>query len=1225
MSERDKWGRIPATLIEQDQPFCSLRWGEIPCGAGPQSNYMVYSAALGEPPLWDTNGIVSSAGPPFGESGLGGNNSVGLDGANSGFLTVALSERPRLPVFTTTRRLYFSFVFDVTDLSPVRVSSTLFRADTGADRVAGFDFDPDTEAAMAVDPEINDITVSNTPDPQWREVEFWVDSAEYFTDGVAYSAFLSFSVSGGSERFRVGNPQISLDVSTEYRQTAADPVEADSVPCFNTVSSCQALQTFTVEGMTDALSLGNQVSEGLQSFSYTSGFAGTRDEGIYLEFYLGVAEDPQESDTFDVKAIDIDGIMSVNITGGFGQPLGVTFNVAGASVFMLLDGGDETVYRLAAYVSRGGTLKIRGFKNAFQADPFSAVPEDITISVDSSLNPFSIADLLVYDYEVKPVQFDTPRRDLIQKGDIAGDPLFYARFIRPTKAVSGRGIVPAPLSVANFKNAAQTDPRVADLFKDGPDGVVDLYGVGPVKLLEPPLILRYTVRNKSSRLPETLRAIPSLAREPTNKPAQLSVGGTNENIGALGARDELNIEWRDHPYSDLLVDPYIDQRPYIPEEQGTFWGKWLARNVYKEGQAIRYVSGYELPGGGFERTNVYNYVLEKINGPSSSGRVTGRAFDLLQQLQADKAVYPQPSTGRLAFAIGTGASSMTLDPVGIGAEEYPAAFRCRVGGEGFDVTRSGDTLNITQRGLYGGLESHAQDDTVQIVARFESVRIHDAAETIITGALPSLASNIPKEKWDGLAEDFLPRLYSADITEPTGVEDLLAELTTTAPIYFYADVRTNLIELGVIREPAQVSTVLTEGAELIAGSVDLKEYPKERVDEVWVYYRIRNAAENVDDLENYSQRFILVNPQEQDLRGQRSIKRIFTRWIEAGARDTAEEIAQAYISRFQSQPIRASFDLDARHGDIWLGDVATIISRQKQTVTGEPRSDLSYQVIQAHEPEPGQAFQYIAQSYEFVSPVDVDSITITIQPEDTVDGTGAVDQIDLRELYNSVVAAEIPTITFVVAGGPLPAGGAVVGGGAGQNWSLNLPNDWPWGPSISLRVESGGVVAGRGGGGGLAGLVSSINGSPGADGQLGVLVQYPVEVTNLGIIGGGGGGGGGGGAFSASDGAANGGGGGGGAGRESGVGGQSGGNNPPVGQDGTSTQGGAGGDAVFVNQSRFAGDGGRGGGLGEAGESGQNASAGGSGAIGGQPGAAVDGVSFVTYITRGDIRGSEIN
>ena len=43
MAERDKWARIPATLIEVDQDFCANQYGEKKCQAGAESNLQIYS------------------------------------------------------------------------------------------------------------------------------------------------------------------------------------------------------------------------------------------------------------------------------------------------------------------------------------------------------------------------------------------------------------------------------------------------------------------------------------------------------------------------------------------------------------------------------------------------------------------------------------------------------------------------------------------------------------------------------------------------------------------------------------------------------------------------------------------------------------------------------------------------------------------------------------------------------------------------------------------------------------------------------------------------------------------------------------------------------------------------------------------------------------------------------------------------------------------------------
>lgn len=734
----------------------------------------------------------------------------------------------------------------------------------------------------------------------------------------------------------------------------------------------------------------------------------------------------------------------------------------------------------------------------------------------------------------------------------------------------------------------------------------------------PPLRLTFT-RNDQAGVAETLRATPSLMSA-SQQPARINPGGVNEDSGSLGARGTLQLQFKDHPDGDYLTDPYRGTRAYDPHERGTFWGKWGARNEYRQGAPVRYVSGYLDDNGSFSESQRYNYILDKLDGPDVRGNVSIKCFDLLKALDAKNAVFPATSPGKLAAAIGTGATSFTLDPVGIGSE-YPASFRCRIGGEGFDVSRSGDTCSISQRGLYGGLESHDADDVVQVVAQL-SDQIHNVAYEIITGALPSLVANINKEKWDALAADFLPRIYTADITEPTGVEDLIAELSLSAPIFFFADVRTNLIEMDVIREPAGFGVELTEDQHFIAGSLSKKEMPRERIDEVWIYYSIRNAAEEPDNEGNFSRRFILVNPEEQERRGRRAIKRVFTRWV-VGV-DAAQELAQSYISRFNIAPVRISFDLDAKDAEIWLGDIVKPRTRIIQDITGGDRI-LNYQVLEAEEKEQGSVYRYMAQSYEFFQPDLVDQITITIIPENTVDGTGAVDQIDLRQLYDATVATQISDITFVIGSGPGEDGGTVVGASPTQNISLINPNNWPWNPSIEVRVEEGGVIAGRGGKGGE--IFTASSGGPGSPGQTGFQVRYATTITNFGIIGGGGGGGGGGAGYSDGGDEGPGGGGGGGAGRVAGEGGAK---STPLraGEDGAVLTGGDGNSESFFgpSSSRFVGPGGDGGDLGLRGQDGGLSYTGQfSGGGGGAAGPAIDGISYVTYTFRGDIRGSEIN
>lgn len=81
--------------------------------------------------------------------------------------------------------------------------------------------------------------------------------------------------------------------------------------------------------------------------------------------------------------------------------------------------------------------------------------------------------------------------------------------------------------------------------------------------------------------------------------------------------------------------------------------------------------------------------------------------------------------------------------------------------------------------------------------------------------------------------------------------------------------------------------------------------------------------------------------------------------------------------------------------------------------------------------------------------------------------------------------------------------------------STNLPSlsvDSSWAPGDTISIINNGLIVGKGGKGGNGSYYPS-NGtwpSPGESGGAGLVVSYPVTITNNGTIGGGGGGGGGG-------------------------------------------------------------------------------------------------------------------
>ena len=92
------------------------------------------------------------------------------------------------------------------------------------------------------------------------------------------------------------------------------------------------------------------------------------------------------------------------------------------------------------------------------------------------------------------------------------------------------------------------------------------------------------------------------------------------------------------------------------------------------------------------------------------------------------------------------------------------------------------------------------------------------------------------------------------------------------------------------------------------------------------------------------------------------------------------------------------------------------------------------------------------------------------------------------------------------------ASGYYVGSTTTGSAALTVDTSWNVLDTVKVTVESGAIVYGRGGVGGLGGAYPSTNGSDGGAGGTAIRVQRATTITNNGTIGGGGGGGGGGGA-----------------------------------------------------------------------------------------------------------------
>lgn len=660
-------------------------------------------------------------------------------------------------------------------------------------------------------------------------------------------------------------------------------------------------------------------------------------------------------------------------------------------------------------------------------------------------------------------------------------------------------------------------------------------------------------------LPEDAYYIPSLAS------VSLSAGsinpvGASQNSSALGTRGGISVRFQDHPHTDRYVDPYIANRVsrdagYIATERGTFWSKWRARNPYYLGRVIRHKIGF-IEGDQIVDVVTRTYFITSFDGPDASGNVSITGKDLLSQITNEKAKAPAASGGKLLASLTTGATSFTLDPVGIGNDEYPASGVVRIGKELMTFTRVGDAMTVTRAQYNTAAATANAGDTVQLCLEYSA----GAPATILNDLLANYAG-IPSgylntAQWAQEQTDYMPRLYSALITQPTGVAELVGEMCQQMYFYPIWDERNAVLNIRAIR-PAEDDTVydLADFGSFVADSVTLRDLPEQLVTQVWVYYGIINPAESATDPKNYAVREIVATDESlPEKQGTEKIKQLFCRWIPSTNGAAAVDLGQKMIARYGAAPRQVSFTLAQKDSQIWLGDFVTVTHRLSVDASGQ-QIPLNIQVLSAQEARQGVEFRYIGQEFVYEAPIDPNDRLIIIAANQT--------NINLRTLHDSIYAAPVggETIRVIVRTGVVIGGrcasdleyytgtvkysttskstllhpwasravssrtyhargsAAVVGSGLmfSDMWRVPVSvafdtGTWPLGVNIIITVEAGAGILGEGGFGGIhasgpSGDVSQTT-TYASDGGHAMKIQYPASINNQGLISGGGGGGG---------------------------------------------------------------------------------------------------------------------
>jgi hypothetical protein len=447
----------------------------------------------------------------------------------------------------------------------------------------------------------------------------------------------------------------------------------------------------------------------------------------------------------------------------------------------------------------------------------------------------------------------------------------------------------------------------------------------------------------------------------------------------IGQRANVTVWLEDHPHHDRGIDPYVSNRTYTPESQGTFFGKLLARNPYYQGRVMRIKTGYYTDPWDSANFETRTYFIDRIEGPDKKGQIKIIGKDLLKKIDDDKNTCPVATIGTLTADLASGTtSSCTVEG---DADKYDTGGgRIRIGDE-IIVYSSGSvagtqfTFTTLSRGQDGTTAAdHSTDDVVQLCVRYESDNVVDIVSDLLQNYGGIDSSYIPSTDWTTEKGLWLStQNLTRTIAEPTGVKQLIEELTEQVLFNLWWDEVASEIKLEAIKPPdySSVST-FTDAGNIIADSLVIKEDPRQRITEVWVFYA---PFSQIDGSEAKHFSYLHVNidsdAESADQYDESRIKKIFARWINVAG--PAIQVAGRTLARFRDNAKIATFDLDAKDSGLWTGGLFYINTRKIQDVDGSNKLTL-FQVLEVREAEQGTQYKYQAQNssfagrYGFVAP-----------------------------------------------------------------------------------------------------------------------------------------------------------------------------------------------------------------------------------------------------------------
>jgi hypothetical protein len=456
--------------------------------------------------------------------------------------------------------------------------------------------------------------------------------------------------------------------------------------------------------------------------------------------------------------------------------------------------------------------------------------------------------------------------------------------------------------------------------------------------------------------------------------AELNVAGILEGKSAFGVSQTCTVVMPDFVWDDAWGDFYKGLRGALAKRM--FWAVWTARNQFFGGMELVIYDGYV--GDTLAAMRQRLYMLDGVDGPDGSGKVTLRGVSPLMLADAKRSLFPPAMTMTLVeeVALDTMVIRVTTEAeTDLSREMGISSYKVlKIGSEmiaysGYTVVSPGvyDVAVLVRGEGATTIATAAVNARVQRVGFFEDVETWRCGQYLLGEWTPVTAARINAAMWEDEGSTYLPIFRSRVYVDvPSPVVGLMGEICQQGMFGVWYDEYAQLVQMRAVRPPRGAVLSLTGATGILADTAVMRREPESLLTRVLVYYGPRDVlklgAGNEANYLNISGQIETFNEAEQAAGGPRVLQ-IFARWVQTEAH--AYQIISRILMRYRDVPRFLSVHVSAKDRTLTIGDVCEVLTREIVTTEGALLPER-WEVISWREVRAGEVYFLDLQTFQLV-------------------------------------------------------------------------------------------------------------------------------------------------------------------------------------------------------------------------------------------------------------------